>query len=119
VNVCSRHWDRLRQLVCERGLGHLMHQPHDEFEAFAAELCGRRQPEFAFNPMTEARAIALDFAAQVPAGDPDGCAVCTLVAARDARCFTFGVSPEAYWPEVIVAELIDQARGRGLTPRAA
>lgn len=116
--VCSRHWDRLRQLVCECGLGHLIHQPHDEFEEFAADLCGRH-PQFAFEPMTTARAIATGYAAELPAADQDGCAVCELINAPDGMRFTFGISAEAYWPAVIVADVVEQARHRGLTPRAA
>lgn len=118
MNVCSRHWERLRQLVCERGLGHLIHQPHDEFEEFAAELCGRH-PQPAFDPMRAARATAIDFARKVPAAHQDVCAVCALIRAPDGMRFTFGISAEAYWPAVIVADVVEQARQRGLTPRAA
>lgn len=116
--VCSRHWDRLRQLVCERGLGHLIHQPHDEFEEFAAELCGRR-PQLAFDPMTAARAVAIAYAAAAPGVSAGGCAVCELITTPRGMPFTFGISAEAYWPAVIVADVVEQARQRGLTPRAA
>lgn len=118
VIICSRHWDRLRQLICERGLGHLIHQPHDEFEEFAAELCGRR-PQLAFEPMREARAVAIDWAMHASEADRDGCAICELVSNPTVRQFGLGVAAEAYWPAAIVDDVASAARSRGLTPRAA
>lgn len=117
--ICSRHWDRLRQLVCERGLGHLIHEPHDEFEEFAAELCGRRSPLFAFDPMTAARELAIGFAAEIQSANRDGCAVCELIGVPDGPRLHLGIASEAYWPAVIVSYVVSQAIERGLTPRAA
>ncbi len=117
--VCSRHWGRLRQLVCERGLGHLIHQPHDEFEEFAAELCGRHT-QFAFDPMRAARSLAIDFARARKDADPNGCAVCALVDGISSSVpDALGLSADAYWPAVIVEYVVVQARASGLTPRAA
>jgi hypothetical protein len=119
VIICSRHWDRLRQLVCERGLGHLIHHPHDDLDELAADLCGQRRAQVTFNPMATARALATAEAEQLPSADPDGCPLCELIGSRAGLRFAFGISAEAYWPAVIVDDVVSQARERGLTPRAA
>lgn len=117
--ICSRHQDRLRQLICERGLGHLIHQQHDDFEEFAAELCGRRYPRLAFDPMTAARKLAMEFAGAMRVANPDGCAVCQLIVIPDGPLLHLGIASEAYWPAVIVSYVVSQAIEHGLTPRAA
>lgn len=123
--VCSAHWERIRREACAHGLAHLLHRPHGEFEEFAAELCGRRPVQDAFDPLAEAGAtaeyLALAYAgSQLQHQKPDGstrCPICELVAYL--RTDTNGIDPERYWLGTVVGIVERRAHDRGLMPRAA
>lgn len=121
--VCHAHWDRLRQLVCERGMGHLLHQPHGDFEDLTAELCGRKPWINPFDPLDTARDVAQDLAVShsgryLLAPAPDGherCPICELVRCECGE----PAPPETYWSERVVDVVLARARQRGLLPRPA
>ncbi|MGE3293846.1 MAG: hypothetical protein AB7O95_20960 [Geminicoccaceae bacterium] len=121
--VCSEHWEKLKQLVCECGMGHLLHQPHDEFEEFAAEICGHRPRHTAFDPLIACRktaeALAVShggsYLCQHTASAESRCPICALVAALP----TENIEPNLYWTATVVGRVESQARAKGLMPRAA
>lgn len=104
-------------------MGHLLHQPHDEFEAFAAELCGRRPIPFAFDPLEQAKETAEQLAisyggAYLNGPTRDGhvrCALCQLVGHQPSP----NIDSDLYWTATVVDIVERKARERGLMPRVA
>jgi len=125
VKICHEHWQQLRWRVCERGLGHLLHHPHGEFEDLTAELCGRRPVPNPFDPLASCREVAESLALargglylNRPGADGrERCPVCELVRCECGE--PLALSREEYWPAAIVDTVVKVARGRGLMPRVA
>lgn len=61
MQICQPHWDRIRALIDEHGMAHMVGTPQSAFEQMAGELTGEAPPDTAttFDPLLRVNSMLM------------------------------------------------------------